>query len=140
MTTRTYEIKNAEFIRVHLDAPRVLGTFEGEKGKFFVAMRVSEDEAAHLTKLIEEVRLLDLGGLKSILGLAKVYDCKSGGKAINASSNTRPLVRGVPYSKGLKLDLLKKADVKVEILSFTNHYGKGVVVELKEVSVVSSSE
>jgi len=134
MTTRDYIIKNGELACVGVDEPSA--AIAGTVPRYAVTIILPEEVANGIRYLIKEVAEAEFGACtKGVRGLDKVkFDDGAKVYKLIAVSSEKPKITGVltPYSKGLKLNLIKQADVKIEIWPYANHYGKGVGIELKE--------
>ena len=68
-----------------------------------------------------------------------VRPCKLGGSKILARSRERPTIQGITESKGVKLDLIRKADVRIAIVPMASSFMKWVGIQLKAVTVVPTN-
>ena len=132
MITRDYIIKNVELACVGVDEPAA--AIAGTTPKYAVTIILSEEVANGIRYLVKEVADAAFGSrAKELHGLDKVkFDETAGAYKLTAVSSEKPKIVGIPYSKGLKLNLIRQADIKIAIWSYANSYGKGVGIELKE--------
>ena len=141
MLTETYEIKNAGVLYACLDEPKPLYT-QISKPEYFIEVQLTDIEVDQISKLMKELAVKRFGHVKGVKGAdtdmrfgGHVRPCKTGGSKILARSEERPVIHGASNSKGEKLDLIRKADVVVTLWAYDNTFGKGVNVQLKEVTV-----
>lgn len=132
MITRDYTIKNAELACEGLDAP--VAFTPGLTHKYSVTIILPEEVANAISYIIKEAAESAFGvRTKNVRGLNRVkFDEAAGAHKLIAISTEKPKIVGVPDSRGVRLNFIKYADVKIQIWSHENDFGKGVGVALKE--------
>lgn len=126
MITRAYEIKDAQIVSAQLEPDASADDPLGYSVVF----------------LVPEAQAQDIIGLQKIVSteqFGKVYpvermSLEKGVWHVMANSRDRPKISGLPNSssKGLKLNLVKQATIKLEVWGYATNFGKGVALQLKE--------